>query len=422
MLSPAKATKSVESRRLLVARVAASRHINRSARLRDLLLYLTQRVLEHEAEEIHEQEVGHQVFGRPVDYETSSDNIVRVHASTLRKRLEQYFAWEGADEPVIIEIPKGNYAAHFRPRPEAEAPPSVEPLASATQPRPDRRLWVLGIVALFFAATTLLLLVRDAPPRPAATPTVALFWSQIVRPDRTTDVVLDDAAVALYQELTGRPVTLSNYFDRSYLQTLSETSEAAHLDPRTASSIVVRRQSSFAGANLLWKLMRTPAFDKNRVLLRFARDYSFRELKADNAILVGNGRSNPWVEPFESKLGLRWVFDKPARTYYPADSWSADKAYRAAAVGDSHEGYCAISLVSNLGQTGNVLVMAATGGSALNAGADFLADEQSLSALRRALPGMQGEVFPHFEALIKVKGRSSLPRDASIVLCRAPRK
>jgi hypothetical protein len=68
--------------------------MNRSARLRDLLVYLTTRVLEDEVFEIHEQEVGHKVFGRPANYDTGSDNIVRVHAAMLRKRLEQYFAEE----------------------------------------------------------------------------------------------------------------------------------------------------------------------------------------------------------------------------------------------------------------------------------------------------------------------------------------
>src|SRR5436309_1572483 len=114
--------KTAEARRLLIERVAASRYINRSARLRDLLLYLTTRVLEEDVEEIHEQEVGHRVFGRRPDYDTGTDNIVRVHASMLRKRLEQYFAEEGAHEPLIVEIPKGNYAPLFRERPEAEAP------------------------------------------------------------------------------------------------------------------------------------------------------------------------------------------------------------------------------------------------------------------------------------------------------------
>ena len=123
-MSQANVVKPTEDRKLLVERVASSRYVNRSARLRDLLVYLTTRVLEEDVDEIHEQEVGNKVFGRPANYDTSSDNIVRVHASMLRKRLEQYFAEEGANEPLTIEIPKGNYAPVFRERGDAAAPPA----------------------------------------------------------------------------------------------------------------------------------------------------------------------------------------------------------------------------------------------------------------------------------------------------------
>jgi hypothetical protein len=49
--------KVADARQLLVERIASSRHLNRSARLRNLLLYLANRVVEDEAGEIHEQEV-----------------------------------------------------------------------------------------------------------------------------------------------------------------------------------------------------------------------------------------------------------------------------------------------------------------------------------------------------------------------------
>src|SRR5579859_2120430 len=107
---------TIDARRELVNRVASSPYLNRSARLRELLVYLTDRVLEDEADEIHEQEVGHKVFGRPPNYDASVDNIVRVHASTLRKRLDQYFSAEGAVEPITLEIPKRNYAPVFHER------------------------------------------------------------------------------------------------------------------------------------------------------------------------------------------------------------------------------------------------------------------------------------------------------------------
>jgi hypothetical protein len=424
-LTPIESRKMADARRLLVNRVAASRYINRSARLRDLLLYLAERVVEDDIAEIHEQEVGHRVFGRPRDYDTTSDNIVRVHASTLRKRLEHYFASEGAEETVILEIPKGNYAPVFRRREEAEAAPVVtESLVREARQPVDWRLGVLATLALVFASSTAYLLASrkgTAGSSPLATrPAVRLFWSQVFRPGHPTDLVLDDAAVGLYQELTGRPLALSSYFDRTYLRSLPETAAAAKLDEQTASSIVLRRQSSVAGASFLWKLFQLNGAVAQPAVLRFARDYSFRELKANNAILLGNSRANPWVEPFESKLGLRWEYDKATGTYYPMDRWAHDKKYQSAP-GDSREGYCAVSLVPNLGQSGNVLIIAGTGGSAMSAATDFLGSEDAVAALRRALPAASGDRFPYFEALIRVKRRSSVPHDATLVVCRPPK-
>lgn len=86
-MSQGNEVKVADARSLLVERVAASRHIKRSAGLRDMLLYLTERVLEGEGGESHEQEVGHKVFGRSANYDTSADNIVRVHASLPPRML-----------------------------------------------------------------------------------------------------------------------------------------------------------------------------------------------------------------------------------------------------------------------------------------------------------------------------------------------
>jgi hypothetical protein len=424
----------IDERRLLVERVSASSYFNRSARLRDLLHYLTERVLEDENCEIREHEVGNKVFGRPLDYDTAADNIVRVHASMLRKRLEQFFLAEGLDEPCVIEIPKGNYAPLFHARPRVPVAPAavetvpvepdLEPVADRLAPEPPAEvhpspwlLWSLAGAAVVFACLAVWLLARVSAARSDvnARPAVRQFWSHVFSPNRPTDIVFDDAAVALYQELSGKPISLSEYFDRSYLRALpgpagSAESEAS-LAPEATATLVLRRQSSFSSSSFYWKLTQMPESAHWHTLLRFARDYSFRELKSNNSILLGNSRTNPWVQPFEARMGIHWHYDKASGTYFPADG---SKIYRQTVAGDTHEGYCSIAMLPNLGGTGNVLVVAATGGSALSAAADFLADENSISALQSKL----GSGGPYFEALIRLTGRSTLPRDASIVISR----
>ena len=117
---------SIEERRALIERVAASSHFGRSARLRDFLLYVGGQSLKEGCPEIHEQEIGAKVFGRPASYDRSQDNIVRVNATELRKRIEQYFATEGAHETLILEIPRGGYKPVFHRRvPQAEETPAT---------------------------------------------------------------------------------------------------------------------------------------------------------------------------------------------------------------------------------------------------------------------------------------------------------
>jgi hypothetical protein len=392
-------------------RVAASRYFSKSARLRDLLVFLCDHSVE---DEIHEQEIGHRVFGRPKDYDTSSDNIVRVHASMLRKRLEQYFAEEGAGEPVVIEIPRGNYAPVFR---EREIEPIVEPPRPPHAPSRDWRLPALALLAAALAVTTAVLLLRIA--RPSATiarsgPTVQVFWSQVYRGGQNTDIVLDDAGLGLYQELAGKNLALSDYFDRSYMRGIEQGDQSA---------IATRRQSSYSNSSFLWKLFQILGPLTARTNVVFARDYTFRALKSDNAILLGNLHSNPWMEPFLAHTGLRWQYDKSTGTYFPVDTWPGPEPgiFRDSGAQQGHEGYCAITLLPNLGGSGNVLIVTATGGSAFNAAADFLGDEPAMARLRHSLPAGKDASFPYFEALVRVKGRSSLPKDAVVVVSRVTR-
>lgn len=111
-------------------RVAASPYFQKSPKLRDFLLYVCEKTLKDCLEEVREQQIGAKVFGRRPDYNASEDNIVRVEARELRKRLETYFSVEGKDEPIVIRIPKGGYVPTFECR-ESSAPMLISPAPSA---------------------------------------------------------------------------------------------------------------------------------------------------------------------------------------------------------------------------------------------------------------------------------------------------
>ncbi len=378
-----------DATKVLVERISSSRYFSKSARLRDMLLYVSGRAFDGKPGQIHEQEVGHKVFGRPPDYDTSSDNIVRVHASMLRRRLEQYFSAEGADEPLILEIPKGNYAPVFRER--AAVPERLPPSAAERFPiSPNSITWVLAVLAVLFACSTIFLLFRlrsaasNASLGLADKPAVREFWSQIFRPDHRSDIVLDDADLALVQELTGSKIPLSEYFDRSYLRKLNDKS-VTELGRNLAEALASKRHSNYGTASILWDLSRTASALHGQVAVHFARDYTFRELKSDNVILLGNSRSNPWIESFEGRLRIRWKYNDSAGAYYPLDTSAgrdAEDKFRTVSPGvEPREGYAMISLLPNLSGIGNVLVISSSGGAAMGAAAEFLSEEHSVRQL-----------------------------------------
>jgi hypothetical protein len=423
-----------DRKRLLVDQVASSAYFSKSARLREMFIYVCGRVLDHEVAEIHEQEVGRRVFGRPADYDTNADNTVRVHASMLRKRVDQYFAAEGFSEPIVIEIPRGNYAPVFRERKEVPVMaefPSQPMNATVAEPPAGGSKWswrvlLPAVLAVIFAAISVSLYLQNRHLQSsrtlASSPTVKQFWSQVVQPNRPTDIVLGDATLALFEERSGSPVKLSEYFDRSYLNAIGDQAAAAKLAPDVSKVLLLKRQTSYSDVALLAPITEMAHAGQGDTRVRFARDYSFREIKANNAVLLGNVDSNPWVEPFQNHQTLHWKFDVDRGSHYPVDATAAasdqEKYHVAAQSGQSPEGFAVVALFPNMGGTGNVLIISGTGGTAMSGAINFLSDEHVMAQLRTQLNAGANVPFPYFEALLKIGSRNSLPRDSSILIAR----
>jgi len=157
---PLTLTSQPDSRWELVQRVADSIYFRKGPKLRAFLLYVCENTILGRSEEVREQLIGSKIFGRRLDYDPSDDNIVRVEARELRKRLETYFASEGKNEAVIIEIPKGAYVPLFRPRedaalplagPESEEPTEVVVTPAVRTPRRANR-WLASVVVMGLVA------------------------------------------------------------------------------------------------------------------------------------------------------------------------------------------------------------------------------------------------------------------------------
>ncbi len=100
----------------LVERVAASPHLKASLRLQEFLFYISECAIREVPGEATEQQIGIHVFHRHPSYNSSEDSIVRTHARLLRQKLTAYFANEGSDEEIVVDVPKGHYLPIFTSR------------------------------------------------------------------------------------------------------------------------------------------------------------------------------------------------------------------------------------------------------------------------------------------------------------------
>jgi hypothetical protein len=80
------------------------------------LEYIVRSALSGEAAHLKETTIGVAVFDRAPDYDPKADTIVRSQVWRLRAKLRKYYAVEASNDPVIIEIPIGQYAPTFRQR------------------------------------------------------------------------------------------------------------------------------------------------------------------------------------------------------------------------------------------------------------------------------------------------------------------
>jgi tetratricopeptide (TPR) repeat protein len=107
--------------RAQLARILESPAFLRAQRLRRFLAHCIETSLAGRAEELKEYSLGVDVFDRGEGFDPKADPIVRVDARRLRKALADYYAGQGAGDPVEIVLPTGSYVPAFRMRPQRRA-------------------------------------------------------------------------------------------------------------------------------------------------------------------------------------------------------------------------------------------------------------------------------------------------------------
>jgi hypothetical protein len=387
--------------------------------MRAFLLYIAEHAISGQAEKLKEQAIGTDVLGRKPNYDPADDNIVRVRAHELRERLEKHFASEGAEEPVVITVPKGTYVPEFVARPAAKPAEPVLPVVVPAPAEPPPKEWASRRYWLFFAAAILIAILatialmtyalRGDRRATANLPSGAMrdFWSQFFdRPGKEIKIVDADTNFALYQDMSGKSLTLGDYLSRKYLNVPDDK----------LLEVAARRTTSPADLLVSVHLATLAAEFGGQASPQYARNVNVEFFHHGNIVLIGSHRSKPWIEIYEPYLNFELQQDvhSGAPEFVNRSPQSREAGVytipeRLVSQGDEEKevtSYGVLALLKGCGDRGFLVLDEGLNMQATEAVGDLITDPQRLDALLRSIGHKSGTNVAPFEALIQI---TSLP-------------
>lgn len=149
--------------RAAVEAIVASEALAGAERLQGFLRYVVGEALDGRAHLIRAKTIALDLYGYSVDEVARRENVVRVDAGRLRRRLEDYYADEGRGALITIALPKGSYAPQIT---VADEP--GEPVETATSHLDRRRVFILlGVLCVGVLAVLAWSLRASNAPQPS---------------------------------------------------------------------------------------------------------------------------------------------------------------------------------------------------------------------------------------------------------------
>ncbi len=402
-----------------IDKVVASQVLHGSESLCKLLRYLAEHALDHPGVPLKEYQIATEVFGRPHDFDPQHDSTIRVQAGRLRLKLAEYYSTEGANDSLMVEVPKGSYLVSFHNR--LAMPARTPPISFSELDRKDvsdrqmRRNWplvpiVLSILLAAAIALIVLLLASGRAgrgqqasaeePAPAA---FAVFWKGFLTSPEEPWVIFSNGA------FVGRPETGMRYFDST-----RDTREGI-LDHYTGVGEVLGVHALDHTFGLLHRQIRV----KRGSLL------SLDDVKNNDMIFVGSPVENLTLReiPSTQDFVFRQLDSGPRKgdlaviNVHPesgeAESWIATASHAALT-----EDYSIIALEHGLNPAKSVLFLAGTTTIGTQAAVEFVCQQNSLEDLLHQLKVSEtGELKP-FEAVLRIKVTRGVPVESEIVALR----
>lgn len=399
-----------------VEKLANSNVLHGSESLCKLLRYLARHAIEHPGTPLKEYQIATEEFGRPPEFDPAVDSMVRVQAGRLRAKLVEYYATEGAEDSLRIELPKGAYTLSFHHRQPGETHPHPSENAEDDLHHSPRtatpRGWLLAVVTLSVllvaALAALYFTRREAPAAnmPAGEPvatSLRLFWKPFMRGPDEPWVVFSNAA------FFGRPETGMRYYDPAH-------------DPRGA---VWDHYTGVGEVLAVHDLDQVFSALHRTIRVKRGSLFSLDDAKNNDLIFVGSPSENltlleiPGTHEFvfrrmdsgprKGDLAVANIHPQPGESrFYLASPSSASLA----------EDYAVVGFIPGLDPSRSVLIIAGTTTFGTQGAVEYVCRPDSVGELLLRLSVSDtGELRP-FEALLRVKITKGVPVETELVSLR----
>ena len=399
-----------------IDKLIKSHSLHTSESLCKLLRYLAEHSLDHPGIALKEYQIATEVLGRPAGFDPQSDSTVRVQAGRLRVKLAEYYAHEGPDDAIVVEIPKGSYALTFHLRPSrGGAPPASSPAlesgAKTETPPPSARGWAITVLVLSVLLTASVvtiagLLVRtrtQAAASPAPPVAYQIFWSRFLAAPQPPWVIFSNA------NFVGRPQTNMRYFNPS------TDSREALLDHYTGVGEVLA----------IHELDRVFGVLNRQLRVKRGALFSLDDVRNNDLIFIGSPAENltlleiPGTQEFvfqRVNSGPR-AGDVAVINVHPAAGEA--RVFMASPTSQSvNEDYAIVALKPGLDPAHSMLILAGTTTVGTQGAAEYVCREDSLTELLQRLGVSKADEMKPFEALLHVKVTHGVPVITDVVAVR----
>jgi hypothetical protein len=403
----------LDSRAAQVERIIENSALHGSESLSRLLRYLAHRTIQDPGTAVREPEIAAEVFGR-ASFDPRIDSTVRVNVTRLRAKLSEYYHGLGADDPLLVDLPKGSYAIVFQKRSqEVPSPPPIRPEAETVPPPPEypgrQRVnrWLLGaavamtLIAAMLAATLLFehRATADSANRNPASDNRSLrrFWGMLLDRPGEPWIVFSNAT------FVGRPATGMRYM------VPSKDSGREVLDFYTG----------------IGEVLGVHALDRTFALLNRAGRVkrggllSLDDVENNDLVYVGSPLENltlrevPGLQDFEFKLMENGPLKDEGALVNKAPRDGEPKLFLPSAL-PLTEDYAVVALVPGLNPARWALILAGTSTIGTEGAVEFVCRDDTVKELLNRIGNTSGP-RPLFEAVLDIEIKGGVPVRSKLV-------